>query len=156
MAEILWGFFFTICRDKHICFVTYCFAVEVSFPCSCVCDALLSTKSTSFRCQPYFKGQLMAFHSWSMISPLIKPPYGPFPCQCHHQPLWLWMSVKPLILISLFIWHQKSFLNSGWQYCRTVLYNCMVSVYLRGICLQARCFRIQSCHLVVSELSCSC
>lgn len=33
----------------------------------------------------------------SIITPSIKPPCSQCPRQCHHQPLWLWMSVKPLI-----------------------------------------------------------
>ena len=112
-------------RQKYLrCFFVSCyFAVEVRFPCSCGRNASLSGKSTFFKCQHYFKGHWMAFHCWSIITPSIKPPCSPFPCQCHHQPLWLWMSVKPFVLFNLFIARQSaltgSYASKIWS-CTTV------------------------------------
>lgn len=101
MAEI--HDFVAICTDEQrsqifICCTLFCCGRQFS-----TCNALLSRKLTFFKCQPYFKGHWIAFHCWSIITTSIKLSCGPFPCHCHHRPVWLWMSVKPLILFNLFI-----------------------------------------------------
>lgn len=128
----------------------------------------------------------------------IKSSCGPFPCQCHHQPVWLWMSVKALILFCLFIAHQPALpgppdniaFRIETPYHTVCLRLCVgkarfiehiighfpllteckrLSISLKHIqiqtalcicsgccvCLQAHCFGMQNCHLVVSELRCS-
>lgn len=104
VAEI--HYFLAICIDKQWLQIFICCTLlwKTCFPRVMLCSLGSRLSSNVNLIQRSLNGFSLLVNN----NVFDQTPRGPFPYQCHHQPVWLWMSVKPLILFSLFIAHQSA------------------------------------------------